>query len=207
MQKNHLVPKLKFYEEKARLLGYQTIAGVDEAGRGPLAGPVVAAACILPDGLDLQGINDSKQLSEKQREAFFRKIQDHPDILTGIGIVEAVLIDQLNILKATLMAMATAVGALKKKPDFVLIDGNRMPTLEMPCEAIVQGDTLSQSIMAAAIVAKVTRDQMMVEYNQLWPEYGFADHKGYPTKFHREALKRLGPTPIHRKTFKPVRNL
>lgn len=192
------------YEAKARLQGYQRIAGVDEAGRGPLAGPVVAAACILPDDLHLPGINDSKKLTAADRERLYDRIKNDPSILSAVGVVDALIIDQVNILQATLQAMVIAITQLSQKPDYVLVDGNKVPPLEMPCEAIVQGDNLSQSIMAAAILAKVTRDKMMVEHHKTWPAYGFAENKGYPTAKHRETLERIGPCPIHRKTYEPV---
>lgn len=198
---------LKIYEQRARARGYRCIAGVDEAGRGPLAGPVVAAACILPEDIELPGINDSKKLTAQQRERLYRQIEENPAILKGVAVVEAVIIDQVNILQATLLAMIAAIAKLSQKPDYVLVDGNRLPSLEMPAEAIVQGDTLSQSIMAAAILAKVTRDRMMIEYDRVWPGYGFADHKGYPTPGHLEMLKKLGPCAIHRKSYEPVKNV
>jgi ribonuclease HII len=202
---NARLKRLCAYERKARQQGFQTIAGVDEAGRGPLAGPVVAAACILPDGIRLPGINDSKQLTAEERERLYEAIKNNPDILSGVGIVEAVIIDQINILQATFRAMTAAIIALAQKPDYVLIDGNQLPRLEIPCEGIVEGDTLSQSIMAAAIIAKVTRDRIMREQAKRWPGYGFDEHKGYPTAKHIEALKRLGPCPIHRRSYEPVR--
>jgi ribonuclease HII len=198
---------LKIYEQRARNRGYRYIAGVDEAGRGPLAGPVVAAACILPEDVNLPGINDSKKLTSQQRERLYRQIEENPAILKSVAVVEAIIIDQVNILQATLLAMVAAIGKLSQKPDYVLVDGNRLPPLEMSAEAIIQGDTLSESIMAAAILAKVTRDRMMVEYDQIWPEYGFADHKGYPTPNHLEILKKLGPCSIHRKSYEPVKNV
>lgn len=197
--------KLSAYERKARSQGYQQVAGVDEAGRGPLAGPVIAAACILPEGLYLPGIDDSKKLSAEQRDRLYQTIMENPAILSGVGIVEVLIIDQVNILQATLRAMIAAVLQLRSPPDYVLVDGNRLPPLEMPGEAIVHGDALSQTIMAAAILAKVTRDRIMKELHSQWPEYGFAEHKGYPTAKHLEALRRLGPCPAHRLSYEPVR--
>ncbi|MBS0647749.1 MAG: ribonuclease HII [Verrucomicrobia bacterium] len=200
--------RLTAYERRARSQGYHLIAGIDEAGRGPLAGPVVAAACVLPEDLRLPGIKDSKQMTAEDRERLYDKIRQNPDILSGVGIVEALIIDQINILRATFQAMAAALAQLPQKPDYVLIDGNQLPPQlvhTLPCEGIVDGDTLSQSIMAAAILAKVTRDRIMLEHHQTWPEYGFAEHKGYSTPKHMELLKKLGPCPIHRMTFEPVR--
>jgi ribonuclease HII len=195
---------LTAYERRARLEGYSSIAGVDEAGRGPLAGPVVAAACIIPEGVYLEGIDDSKKLSSGQREKLHKKILENEDIVHAVELVDALIIDQVNILQATLRAMAGAVLKLKKRSDYVLVDGNQVPPLDVPAEAIVDGDCLSQSIMAAAILAKCTRDSLMVEYHEKWPEYGFRQHKGYGTEKHLEALKKHGPCPIHRKTFHPV---
>ena len=193
------------FETRARKRGFQKIAGVDEAGRGPLAGPVVAAACIIPEGIYLPGINDSKKLTSEQRERLYDLLKSNPEILSAEGVVEAIIIDQINILRATLEAMAVAIVKLKAKPDYVLVDGNRLPSLEMPAEAIVRGDSLSQSIMAAAIIAKVTRDKMMKQYHEQWPEYGFDEHKGYPTPQHLQALEKFGACPIHRQSFGPVK--
>ncbi len=197
---------LAAYESRARLQGYKFIAGVDEAGRGPLAGPVVAAACIIPENVYIPGINDSKKLTAENREELYGRIMENPAILSGIGIVEALIIDQINILQATLKAMVAAIAELKQRPDYILIDGNQLLRfLEMPCEGIVQGDSRSQSIMAAGILAKVTRDRIMRQHHKTWPEYGFAEHKGYSTPQHQESLSRLGPCPIHRMSFEPVK--
>lgn len=199
---------LTAYEERARSQGYKAIAGVDEAGRGPLAGPVVAAACILPENFYLPGINDSKKLTAEERERLYHMIKENPEILSGVGIVEALIIDQINILQATFQAMIAAVLQLQQKPDYILIDGNQIPKsllLELPCEGIVQGDSLSQSIMAAGILAKVTRDKIMLEHHKTWPDYGFKDHKGYGTEKHLEKLRELGPCPLHRKSYEPVK--
>ena len=193
------------FEKAAESQGYLTIAGVDEAGRGPLAGPVVAAACILPKGLYIDKIDDSKRLTHASREEIFHMLTTHPDVIYGVGIVDAFIIDQINILQATLQAMAAAIVYLRQQPDFVLIDGNQKPPIQIPCEAIVKGDSLSQSIMAAAIIAKVTRDHQMVEYDQQYPQYGFKTHKGYPTPEHIAALKQWGPCPLHRKSYQPVK--
>jgi ribonuclease HII len=199
--KNKTHPLESRFKEK----GYRRIAGVDEAGRGPLAGPVVAAACILPDGLEIGGIDDSKKLSADKRKKLYDRLVQDPSILSAVGIVEALIIDQVNILQATLQAMTAAVLKLKEKPDYLLVDGNRLPQIDIPGEAIVKGDTLCQSIMAASIIAKVTRDSIMEALDGKWPGYGFALHKGYPTENHIEALRLLGPCPEHRRSYEPVR--
>ncbi|MFZ4773407.1 MAG: ribonuclease HII [Chlamydiia bacterium] len=192
------------YENEARNAGFSTIAGVDEAGRGPLAGPVVVAACVLPALFFLEGLNDSKQLSEKKREAFFQILTTTPEIHYAIKIIEPEEIDRLNILQATLLGMKEAVKELKVQPDFVLIDGNQVPKIELPCKAIVDGDRLSASIAAASILAKVTRDRLMVELDKKFPLWNFSKHKGYPTKEHIALLEKFGVSPIHRTTFGPV---
>ena len=196
-----------FYEESAYNAGRRLIAGVDEAGRGPLAGPVVAAACILPRGLHIEGIDDSKKLSPKQREKLYHILTTHPDIIYGIGIVENALIDEMNILRASLHAMALAVKELSKEPDYLLIDGNYLPPTQIVSKAVIKGDSHSISIGAASIIAKHKRDLLMVEYHEKFPYYGFDKHKGYGTKMHLEALKTYGPCPIHRTSFEPVKSL
>lgn len=192
------------YEKKAVQSGFLHVAGVDEAGRGPLAGPVVSAAVILPDSLPDLGINDSKKLSPKKRDRLFDVIYDVA-LCVGVGIVGPEEIDALNILQASLLSMAKAVECLENVPDFLLIDGNFKINSKIPQEAIIKGDSLSVSIAAASIVAKVTRDRMMAVYDEKYPQYGFGGHKGYPTKKHREAISTYGPSPIHRKTFKGVK--
>lgn len=192
-------------ERAARAQGFSIIAGVDEAGRGPLAGPVVAAACTLPENFFLKHIDDSKKLTSKQREEMFEILVSHPDVQYGIGIIESFIIDQINILQATLQAMAAAVSQMKQKPDFILVDGNKIPQIPIPCQAVVQGDSLSQCIMSAAIIAKVTRDRQMNEYDKQYPQYGFSSHKGYPTPEHLNALDQWGACPIHRQSYKPVK--
>lgn len=192
---------LKTHERRLLSLGIQRIAGVDEAGRGPLAGPVVAAACIVPDDFYLSHLNDSKKLTEEKREELFSSLLALPH---GIGIVDAATIDHVNILEATFLAMTKAVEALDPLPDYLLIDGNRLPPISIPKEAIVDGDALSISIAAASILAKVTRDRIMLEMDALWPEYGFRQHKGYGTMEHMAALQKLGPCPVHRLSFGPV---
>lgn len=188
-------------EAAARGLGYKNICGVDEAGRGPLAGPVCAAAVILPENCDISGLNDSKKLSEKKREELFGVITECAvSYAIAFGTLEE--IESFNILNATFMAMNRAVSALKIPADFALIDGNRKPVgFEIPCETVVKGDGKSCSIAAASILAKVTRDRLLLEYDRLYPQYGFAKHKGYGTKAHYEAIKEYGVCPVHRLSF------
>ena len=190
------------------------LAGVDEAGRGPLVGPVVAAAVSMPLALaqtlaigDLAGLNDSKQLSENKRELFFHTLTNTPGIDFGVGIVSAQEIDKINILNATHLAMRRAILSLKSPADFALVDGLRVKGLPCEHEAIVKGDAKSFFIAAASVIAKVTRDHSLVELDKKFPEYGFAKHKGYGTAEHLEALRKFGPCPEHRRTFKPVAEL
>jgi len=191
-------------EGQASRRGYRCIAGVDEAGRGPLAGPVVAAAVILPDGLFLPGVNDSKQLTADQREALFDTVSREA-LAVGVGIGDHALVDSINILQATLSAMRDAVHALSVTPDFILIDGISSIPMNIPQRTVKKGDALSLSIAAASIIAKVTRDRMMLEYDLLYPGYGFASHKGYGAASHLAAIAKLGPCPIHRKSFSGVK--
>ncbi len=186
--------------------GFERVAGVDEAGVAPLAGPVVAAACILPRDYRPAGVDDSKKLTAKRREALEVEIKLNA-IAWAIGLAEVEEIDSINILQGRMLAMRRAVLELKTKPDFLLIDGDRLPKLELPREAIVGGDAKSLSIAAASILAKTHRDRMMVALAESYPGYGFEKHKGYPTPLHFEALERLGPSPIHRRSFAPVREL
>ncbi len=179
------------------------VCGVDEAGRGPLAGPVVAAAVILDPAQLPDGLNDSKKLTEKRRETLFDQIMDKADV--GIGIAEPEEIDRINILGASLIAMSRAVSGLEQIPSMALIDGNKIPQLDIPAEAIVKGDSKSLSIAAASIIAKVTRDRLMRRADQRFPGYEFAGHKGYPTQSHRDAIIKIGPCPIHRRSYAPVR--
>ena len=179
------------------------VCGVDEAGRGPLAGPVVAAAVILTPARIPEGLNDSKALSPIQRELLLNMIEKNAQI--GIGIAEPEEIDRINILGASLIAMRRAVLALPILPNMALIDGNKLPLLPCQAKAIVKGDSRSLSIAAASIVAKVTRDRLMIDADKRYPGYGFAAHKGYPTKAHIEAVNNIGASPIHRQSFKPVR--
>lgn len=181
-------------------------AGVDEAGCGPLAGPVVAAAVILDPGRPVAGLDDSKNLSELRRETLFDIITSRA-IATAVAVVEPAIIDRINILQATLEAMRRAVAGLTVSPGQALVDGNRPPQLDCAVQCIVGGDGLEPAISAASIVAKVTRDRLMVELHGEYPGYGFDRHKGYPTKAHLEALTRLGPCPAHRKSFRPVKAL
>lgn len=193
------------YEKRLWTEGYKLIAGVDEAGRGPLVGPVVAGAVILPENYNLEGLNDSKQLSEKKRNLFFDQIMKDA-VAVGVGIVDAKTIDEINIYAASRLAMKKALENLKVKPDYVLTDA--MPIeLDMPVKAIIHGDALSLSIAAGSVIAKVTRDRLMEELDQLHPEYEFKNHKGYPTKRHLELLSKYGPLENYRFTYKPVRAL
>ncbi|MBF5059496.1 ribonuclease HII [Candidatus Neptunochlamydia vexilliferae] len=194
-------------EESAYKQGHRLIAGVDEAGRGPLAGPVVAAACILPRGLQIEGVDDSKKLTPKEREKLYHILTTHPDILFGIAVVDHEVIDKMNILRASLHAMALAVKELPEEPNYLLIDGNHLPPTHIAAKAVIKGDSRSQSIGAASIIAKHHRDLLMVEYHKEFPEYGFDAHKGYGTKKHVEALKKHGPCRIHRTSFEPVKTL
>ena len=180
--------------------GYKMICGVDEAGRGPLVGPVCAAAVILPKGLELPGLNDSKKLTDKKRRELFPIIKEHA-IAYGIGLASHEEIDEINILQATYLAMERALQQLEGKADFALIDGNRAKDFGFPVRTVVKGDSLSASIAAASILAKVTRDDIMLEMAEKHPEYGFEVHKGYGTKAHYEALRVHGYSPIHRMTF------
>jgi ribonuclease HII len=182
------------------------IAGVDEAGRGPLAGPVIAAAVILKPACKILGLNDSKLLSEKQRERLYEEIIESA-IAWSIGRAEVIEIDTINILQASLLAMRRAVMALTVKPTLVQVDGNQCPKLPYPTEAIVQGDKLIRAISAASILAKVTRDREMLVLDKAYPGYGIARHKGYPTKLHCQCLEELGVSPIHRRSFGPVKRL
>lgn len=188
------------YENEAYEKGYNYVCGVDEAGRGPLCGPVVAAAVILDKNAHLEGVNDSKKLSEKKREKLFDDIMEKA-VAVGIGISDVDMIEKINILNATKEAMKEAVSGLSIKPDFVLIDGNQDIQIDIDRATVISGDALSESIAAASIIAKVTRDRMLKEYDKEYPEYGFAKHKGYGTKMHIEAIKKYGLTPIHRPSF------
>ena len=197
-------PDLWLFEKKAIEKGFSRIAGIDEAGRGPLAGPVVSAAVILPTSLDVSGISDSKKLTPKKRVYLYDKIYDHA-VSIGVGIVDPIEIDRINILKASLLAMAMSAENLAPQPDYILIDGTFLIPSNLPQEPIPRGDTLSISIAAASIVAKVTRDRLMERYHLDYPQFGFSRHKGYPTKTHKEAIRKFGCCPIHRRSFKGVK--
>lgn len=189
------------FEKALRQKGFRFICGVDEAGRGPLAGPVCAAAVILPEGCEIEGLNDSKKLTEKKREALFDKIT-RTAICYNIAFAQAEEIEEYNILEATMLAMKRAVERLKIKPDYVLVDGRQtIKNLEVPCEAIIKGDSVSCSVAAASILAKVSRDRLMMKLDKEYPEYNFKQHKGYGTKEHIELIKKYGPSEIHRKSF------
>ena len=188
------------YEKRAGEQGFSAVCGIDEAGRGPLAGPVCAAAVILPPDCDIPGLNDSKKLSEKKREALFPVIQEKA-LAFGIGWATAEEIDRVNILQATFLAMARAVEALPTPADYALVDGNRMPPLPIPGETIVKGDATSASIAAASILAKVSRDRLLRRLDEEHPEYGFAKHKGYGTQAHYVAIRKYGLLPEHRRSF------
>ena len=188
------------FENKAKEKGYKYICGVDEAGRGPLAGPVCAAAVILPDNHIIEGVNDSKKLTEKKREALYDVIKEEA-LAYSIAFANEKEIDELNILQATYLAMKRAVEGLDIEADYALIDGNRMPPLNIDCETVIKGDAKSESIAAASILAKVTRDRYMLEMAEKYPEYQFEKHKGYGTKLHYEMLDKYGESEIHRKTF------
>ncbi|MBI4970469.1 MAG: ribonuclease HII [Candidatus Omnitrophica bacterium] len=192
------------FEEALRKDGFRIIAGTDEAGRGPLAGPVVAACVILPD-FHIPGINDSKMLSEKKREKLFAEIMSSATV--GVSVISESVIDEINIYQASRLAMKKAFHELSLQPDFLLIDGPLKLDVFCKTKSIIKGDRKSASIAAASIIAKVTRDRLMREYHEEYPEYDFARHKGYPTKRHRELLKLHGPSPIHRRSFRPVRDL
>lgn len=188
------------YENAAYADGYEIVCGVDEAGRGPLAGPVYAAAVILTKGHTVEGVNDSKKLSEKKRDELFDKVIDEC-IAYSVGIATEKEIDEINILQATFLAMRRAVEGLSVKPDIALIDGNKTPGLNMEQRAIIKGDAKSANIAAASIIAKVSRDRYMLEMAEKYPQYQFEKHKGYGTKLHYEMLEKYGISPIHRKTF------
>lgn len=193
------------YEQALYDKGIHYIAGVDEAGRGPLAGPVVAAAVILKKGATFRYVNDSKQLTEKERELALLEIKENA-LAIGIGMCSVEEIDLINIYRASRQAMLSAIDKLKIKPEFVLSDAMPME-LDIPMESIIKGDAKSVSIAAASIVAKTTRDGYMMEMDKLFPQYGFAKHKGYPTKEHIDAIKTFGILPIHRKTYQPIKSM
>lgn len=188
------------YEKEAYTKGYSHVAGVDEAGRGPLAGPVVAGAVILPENAFIPGLNDSKKLSPTQRDKLFEKILETA-VSFGVGIIDEKCIDEINILNATKRAMEAAIASLAPKPDILLLDAVELDAVKIEQVPIIKGDSLSVSIAAASIIAKVTRDRLICEMDSLYPQYGFSKHKGYGTKEHIEAIKKFGICPIHRMSF------
>jgi ribonuclease HII len=194
------------YERQVWAMGYKLVAGLDEVGRGPLAGPVVAAAVILPGEVILPGLEDCRRLSGRRRQELYEEIQAQA-LAIGVGMVHPEGIDEANVMMATYKAMVKAVGDLPMAPDYLLIDSLHLPGVAQPQAPIAGGDGQSCSIAAASVVAKVTRDQYMVEMDKLYPQYGFASHKGYGTLEHRDALERYGPCPIHRKTYGSVREI
>ena len=200
LRERERLEQMRVYERDCAEKGFRLICGIDEAGRGPLAGPVVAGAVILPQDCEILGLNDSKKLSEARRNELFDEIRDKA-LAFGVGIVGQARIDEINILQADYEAMCEAVGALRIMPQILLNDAVTIPQVRLPQIPVVHGDAKSVSIAAASIIAKVTRDRMMLEYDALFPEYGFADHKGYGTAAHYEALLKYGPCPIHRKSF------
>ena len=198
------MPSLR-HEKRAYQDGATIVAGVDEAGRGPLAGPVVAAAAILPREFRHRTLNDSKQLTAEEREEIYAELTGRADVIWAVGISDVDVIDVYNILRATYRAMVLALDALPVKPDLVLVDGLHVPAIRLPQKAIVGGDAKSFSIAAASVIAKFTRDRLMIQLHAQYPQYNFAQHKGYGTPEHLAALEQHGPSPIHRKSFAPVR--
>lgn len=188
------------FEKEALAKGYKSVCGVDEAGRGPLAGPVCAAAVILPEGVIIDGVNDSKKLSEKKRESLFDVIREQ-SLSYSIAYATVDEIEEINILNATMLAMRRAIDGLDIKADYAMIDGNKIPPIDIDAECIVKGDAKSMSIACASILAKVSRDRLLYKYAEEYPMYGFDKHKGYGTKVHREAILKYGPCPYHRKSF------
>ena len=195
--------EMLFYEKKKNSEGYDLICGLDEAGRGPLAGPVVAGAVILGDDTYIPGLDDSKKLSEKKREKLFDEIYQQAKAV-GVGIIKQERIDKINILEATYEAMQEAITKLEIEPEYLLVDSETIPKVNIPQAGIEKGDSQSVSIAAASIIAKVTRDRILVEYDKEYPEYDFAQHKGYGTKSHRQALEEFGPCDIHRKSYQII---
>ena len=193
------------YEKELYQAGYQTIAGIDEVGRGPLAGPVVAAAVILPPGCKIKGLNDSKKIPKKKHQEIYQAVLDKA-LAVGIGLIDNEIIDQVNIYEATKLAMKEALSKLRLKSDYLLIDAMKLD-VDIPQESIIKGDANSLSIAAASIVAKVTRDKLMTDYDKEFPGYDFAQNAGYGTKSHLQGLEQNGVTPIHRKTFEPVKSM
>jgi len=198
-EKERLI-RMTEYERKCYEKGYKLVAGVDEVGRGPLAGPVVAAAVILGEGVLIPGVNDSKKLSEEKREYLYEEIKSKA-LCWSIGIVDEKIIDEINILNAACLAMKKALDGLAEKPDYILLDAVTLKEVDIPQKGIIKGDALSLSIAAASIIAKVERDRMISAYDEIYPHYAFSKHKGYGTKEHIECIKKYGLLPIHRKSF------
>ena len=198
---------LTFFENKAQQDGFHFIVGIDEAGRGPLAGPVVAASCLFSENIIIEGINDSKKIPPKKRRVLFEKLINNEKIYYGVGIIERETIDEINIYQATIQAMLLAVNNIPVKPDYLLVDGMPLKYPGIISEKIIKGDAKSISIAAASIIAKETRDDIMKEYHKIWPEYGFDKHKGYGTKQHISAIEKYGPCQIHRYSFEPIKSL
>lgn len=198
--------QMLLHEEAVYNQGSQFVGGLDEAGRGPLAGPVVAAVCILPRGMLIPHVNDSKKLSPQIRQQLFQQITTDPSIMYGIGIIESEEIDRLNIFQATIQAMLQALEKLIIQPDYLLVDGLKLPHPTIPCQKIIKGDQLSLSIAAASIIAKETRDYIMRKHHERWPHYQFDQHKGYGTEKHLQAIAQHGPCPIHRRSFEPIKS-
>lgn len=205
-EEQHRLQKMWSYERAARKKGYTFVAGIDEVGRGPLAGPVVASAVILPQNVDVTGMNDSKKLTQEQRDILRAHIEENA-ISIGIGLVDVDYIDRHNILQATFEAMRIAISQLKPIPDIVLVDAVKIPLVHIPQKNIIKGDELSHSIAAASIIAKTTRDEWMRKAALTYPQYGFDQHVGYATAQHLKALEEFGPTPIHRRSFSPIKEL
>ena len=202
-----LVPGLSCLEEGLYAKGYRAVCGVDEVGRGPLAGPVVAAAVIMPPGVEIEGLDDSKRLSPLRRKKVFERIVDL-DLECAVGVVDQDYIDRVNIHRASLTSMCKAFMELKRAPDFVLVDGRHcIPNLSQPQLSIVRGDSLCDAISAASVIAKITRDRIMDRFESQYPSFSFATHKGYPTPAHLRELREYGPCEIHRKSFRPVAEL
>lgn len=198
--KTHEIIDMYSYEKEAKANGFNIVCGVDEAGRGPLAGPVCAAAVILPENVEIEGLNDSKKLSEKKREELFPVICEKA-VAYCVTFATVEEIEQYNILNATMIAMSKAVKGLTITPEIAFIDGNKAPKLEIPAKTIIKGDALSASIAAASVLAKVSRDRLLYEYDEKYPQYGFAKHKGYGTAEHIEAIKKYGASEVHRMSF------
>lgn len=207
-EKRQRLQNMSYFENELRSKGCKFIAGVDEVGRGPLAGPVVAVACILKEGIEILDINDSKKLTPAKRKAVYTLLVNSREVIYSVGIIDEKTIDNVNILQATFLAMQKAVFSLPVIPEVILVDGHLQPDFNgVKSKCIVRGDSLSVSIAAASIIAKVIRDEMMDIYHEKWPHYGFKNHKGYGTKLHISALKAYGPCDIHRRSFDPIKSM